>query len=100
MTLVECNDRLETLSRELNETIIAHGKAAQKYHLRFWDLLLHSGMGTIAAKEAEANKICHEEGILEPLEILRADVKALLNEKECLLSIAANLRVLESRGGE
>ena len=94
MTLSECNDTLIAIAKQLKETIISHNQAERKYHLRFWDLLLHSGMGTIVAKEAEANLVCQEEGLLEPLQILRADLRALLNEKECYIEISRNLRVL------
>lgn len=94
MTLLEINQELLKIaevypqkSRELRE-------AELRFNLRFWHLLLNSRLGTIAAKEAEANMICNEEGLLEPLQILRADVKALYHRKDCFIEVARNLRAL------
>lgn len=94
-TLQEINERLEKIIPEIATTTIALRKLEIVYNLRFWDLILHSGMGNQAAREAEANLTCETEGLLEPLQLMKADLRALLNEKECLIAISANLRVLE-----
>jgi hypothetical protein len=92
MTLFDVNTKLTELAVALPTKIREMQEAELKYNLRFWHLLLSSGMGTIGAKEAEANVICNNEGLLEPVQILRADVRALYHEKDCYLAIAANLR--------
>ena len=94
MTLENINIQLEDLITEYPKKIKELQEAELKYNLRFWDLLLHSGMGTIATKEAESNLICKEEGLLEPVQILRADVKSLYHKKDFLLEISRNLRFL------
>lgn len=84
--------RIEEIASELPQKIRELQKADLAYNLRFWDLILHSGMGTIAAKEAEANLTCNEEGLLEPVQMLRADVRALYHEKDCYIVLAKGLK--------
>lgn len=94
MELPELNQKLGEIAIAYSQKIKELQEAELKYNLRFWDLVLRSGMGTIAAKEAEANTICNEEGLLEPLQILRADIKALYNQKDCYIEISKNTRAL------
>ncbi len=101
MTLPDVSRKLFELSEAYSEKIRELRQAELAFNRRFWHLLLVSGMGTIVAKEAEANTICNEEGLLEPLQILRAEVKALYYEKDCYIEIAKNLRAIEvGRGGD
>lgn len=101
MDLVQINNKLEELAKTYSQKARELRQLEYAYNLRFWNLILHSGMGTIAAKEAEANTICHEEGLLEPLQELKADMKALYYEKDCYIAMGSNLRVLEGlKGGE
>lgn len=95
MTLPEVNQKLLEIAQVYPPKVRALQQAELQFNLRFWHLFLHSGMGTIGAKEAEANTICNEEGLLEPVQLLRADVKALYHEKDCFLAIAANLRAAQ-----
>ena len=95
MNLIELNEKLEVISEEYPQKIRQLQEAEMKYNLRFWDLLLHSGMGNQASREAEASLVCQEEGLLEPLQILRADVKALYHQKDCFQEISRNLRALQ-----
>ena len=98
MTLQEVNQELEKIAKELFEKVKAHQAAEYNYNIRFWDLLIHSGMGTVAAKEAEANLTCKEEGLLEPLQELRGEVRGLYHMKDCYIAIAANLRAMQVGG--
>ena len=95
MTLQEATQSLEELSQKLPQKIKEHQQADTAYMLRFYELTLKSGMGTIVAKEAEANVICNEEGLLQPVQVLRADVKALYSQKDLLIELSRNLRALE-----
>ena len=95
MTLPEVNEKLARIAEEYPRKLKQLQEAEITFNLRFWDLLLHSGMGTIGAKEAEANLTCNQEGLLEPLQILRADVKGLYHEKDCFTEIARNLRAIQ-----
>lgn len=95
MTLAEINIKLEVLLHTYPQKLKELQEAELKYNLRYWDLFLKSGMGTVGAKEAEANLACNTEGLLEPLQILRADVKALYHKKDFYLEIARNLRAMQ-----
>lgn len=95
MTLLEVNQKLEEIAVDYASKIRELREAELRYNLRFYDLLLHSGMGTIVAKEAEANTVCHEEGLLEPVQTLRAEVKSLYYEKDCYIEIGKNLRTIQ-----
>lgn len=94
MTIEEINQKLEELAIAYPAKLRELRVAEHAYNLRFWGLILHSGMGTIAAKEAEANLVCQNENLLEPVQTLKADVRALYHEKDCYLAIAANLRIM------
>ncbi len=95
VNITEANLILEQIADELPAKILELVKVQQKYDLRFWDLILHSGMGNQAAREAEANLVCQEEGLLVPVQNLKGEVKALYNKKDCYTEIARNLRVLQ-----
>ena len=97
MRLEETNTKLQQLAETYAQRVRELQKAELAYNLRYWHLFVNSGMGTVGAKEAAANLTCQEEGLLEPLQILRADMKALQYERECYVAIASNLRVLQVR---
>lgn len=95
MTLSQVTEALEVLSIQLPRKIHEHQQADTAYMLRFYELTLKSGMGTIAAKEAEANLTCDQEGLLQPVQVLRADVKAFYAQRDLLIELSRNLRALE-----
>lgn len=95
MTLVEINKRLLELAVEIPMKIKEVRAVETEYQLRFWELMLRSAMGNQDKREAEANMICNEENLYEPVLDLKADLRGLFNEKDLLLAISANLRVME-----
>ena len=97
MRLEEVSTKLQELAETYTQKVRELQKAELAYNLRYWSLFVNSGMGTVGAKEAAANLTCQEEGLLEPLQILRADMKVLQYERECYLAIASNLRVIQVR---
>ena len=97
MNLADVTKKLEEITAMYSQKIRELQKAELAYNLRFWHLVLHSGLGTITAKEAEANTVCNEEGLLEPVQVLRADIKALYYEKDCYIELSKNIRIMEDR---
>lgn len=94
MNLIEVSYKLEVIAQQLTLKIPQLQEADAKFQLRFADLVLHSAGGTIAAREAEANLTCEQEGLLSPLYDLKGDVRALYHQKDCYIAIAANLRAM------
>ena len=94
MNLTEVNGKLLEIANTLERLIPQLSKAELAYDLRFYDLLLHSGLGTIAAKEAEAKLTCQQEGLLEPVQNMKGDVRLLYHQKDCYIEISRNLRAI------
>lgn len=97
MNLTEVNDKLLEIAVQLPAKLQDQREAEARYNLRFYDLMLKSGMGNQEKRDAEANLVCQEEGLLEPVQVLRADVRSLYHMKDCFISIASNLRAMQVR---
>lgn len=95
MTLTELNSKLLLLSKSYGEKIELLQKAELAFNLRFSYLIIHSARANQASREAEANLVCQEEGLLEPVQILKADVKKLYFDKECYIELSKNMRILQ-----
>ena len=97
MTLAEVNQKLIELLKKISEAIDSLKEKDIVYEMRFYDLLLKSGYGNAQAREAEAKKICDNEGLYIPMLDAKSELRKLINEKECIIEIGKNLRVLDGK---
>jgi len=94
MDLDKINDRMEKIILEMSAKLPQLRVSEWKYDKRFYQLILSSGIGNQAGREAEAKLTCDAEGLFSPLADLRGEVRALINEKEMLTEISKNIRSL------
>lgn len=99
MNLELINNRLLEIKGELAQAIRELKEAEYVYNKRFFYLLIHSAMGNIGAREAEANLVCDEEGLWKPFLDKKTDVRTLSHEKEILLEVAKSIRLLYGESG-
>ena len=93
MTLEEINNRLLEIKEELVQAIRELKEVEYVFNKRYYYLLLHSPMGNIQAREAEANLTCDSEGLWKPFLDKKTDVRTLSHEKEILLEVTKNIRL-------
>lgn len=94
MNLEEINTRLFEIKEELTQAIRNLEELEYAYNKRYFYLLIHSAMGNAPAREAEASLVCDEEGLYKPFLDKKTDVRTLSHEKEILLEVAKNIRLL------
>ena len=98
MTLEAVNEILQELANQFPLAIEKARGTEYEYEMRFFQLLLNSGMGNAQAREAEAKAICDTEGLYRPMIEAKGLVRTLYNQKECYIEIARNLRTM--KGGD
>ena len=94
MTLEEVNQELLRISDALTASLPVLREAEARYNRIFYDSILRSGMGNAQSREAEANLVCEQEGVLQPFVDVKTEVRTLINQKECIIEIAKNIRVM------
>lgn len=86
------NDKIEELTKAFTVVTKNFYKAELAYKNRYYELLIQSMLGTAAKREAEANLVCKEEGLLEPVYNLRGELRALQMELTSYIEISKALR--------
>lgn len=97
MDLQQINTELQQISEDLRDLLPALKDAEYKYNKVYFDTIVRSGMGNAEKREAEAFQTCDAAGLLVPFEVLKVDVRTLINRKECLIEIAKNIRMMKGQ---
>lgn len=98
MNLQQINQRLEELAKELDNALKALHEVEYLYNKRYFQLLMQSHMMSADKREAEVKAILEEEGLLKPFADRKIDVRTLLHEKDILIELSKNIRVLRGMG--
>lgn len=96
MTLEEINKQLLDIAEQLKQKLPLLSFAESAYQKKFFYYLLHSVGANAQLREAEARTICQTDGLVEPFEELKIEVRTLLHQKEILIEVAKNMRLLIS----
>jgi len=95
MNLEDVNKKLAEIAEELPAKIKEFQRIEYDYEMRYFWLFAHSMASNLAGREAEAKLTCKEEGLIEPLQNIRGDVRGLYHKKDCYIAIGSNLRALQ-----
>lgn len=95
MNLEDVNKKLEEIAEELPAKIKEFNKAEYDYEMRFAWVYAHSMASNMPGRDAEAKLTCNQEGLIEPLQNIRGDVRALYVKKDIYTAIGSNLRAIQ-----
>ena len=97
LTLEKVTKLLPEVTNQLIEARKRKDKAEVKYYSRFHSVLLFDQTTEYRnqkMKEAEAKRVCELEGLEEEVRLTKGEYTDLYFERETLIEIARNLRVL------
>jgi hypothetical protein len=97
MDLKKISKELDVISKELAKWLPVLKEAEFTYNKVYFKSLLESGLGNKETREAAAWQTCEAEGVLQPFEEAKIEVRTLLNRKECLIEIAKNTRMMRGQ---
>jgi Holliday junction resolvasome RuvABC endonuclease subunit len=94
MKILDINKRLEEIKEELPKALKQAWDTESAYNKVYYQVLIHSPLGTAEKREAEAKLVAEQENVLNPYQEARIELRSLLHEKECLIEISRNMRTM------
>ena len=95
MDLLTINEQLEKLLKTINIELRKLHEIEYAYNKRYFDLLLSSHMMSADKREAEVKAIIDSEGLYKPFLDAKIEFRTLLHERDILIEIAKNIRILQ-----